>query len=76
MSIRITMACGHELKVPDTYEGTPVCAMCRERRVARVTAPPPRFSGACRGPYAATTAVTPGVVNVASAGPLTLKEAT
>lgn len=74
MSIRVTFACGHEAVVGSNADAAPSCVLCGEHRVARVTAPPPRFSGACRGPYAVTTAAQPGVVNVASAGPLVLKE--
>ncbi len=71
--VTVRFACEHELKVGDNPAATPQCS-CGEKRVTRVHAPPPRFSGACSGPYAVMKAVTPAVVNLASAGPLRLKE--
>lgn len=58
----------------ETADSPPVCPQCGERTVARTFARAPRFRGACSGPYAETVAVEPGVVNVATAGPLRLKQ--
>ena len=73
--IAVRFACGHEIKIGENGNSTPVCP-CGEKRVSSVQARPPSFSGACRGPYAVTKSVTPAVVNLASAGPLKLKEQT
>lgn len=70
--MRVRFRCGHEGHVSETAETPPTCA-CGETRVARTFAPPPRFRGACSGPYAETQALAPAMVNVASGGPLTLK---
>ncbi len=75
MSITCQMACGHSVTLGDNPSSAPVCS-CGEHRVTGVKARPPSFSGACRGPYAVTKSVTPAVVNLASAGPLKLKEQT
>jgi hypothetical protein len=50
MSVTVTMACGHVLRQDSV--AVPHCAQCDERRVARVTAPPPRFHGVVLGPCA------------------------
>ena len=71
--IRVRFACGHEGRVSETVTTTPVC-VCGETRVVRTMARAPRFTGACSGPYAEMTAVEPGMVNMATAGPLKLKE--
>ena len=55
-------------------QAVPTCP-CGERQIIGVTpSRPPRFTGTCTGPYATTTALEPGVVNVAPAGPLVCKE--
>lgn len=72
--ITLRFACGHTTTVTATATSAPLCVVCGESRVQSVQTPPPRFTGACRGPYAETTAVEPGIVNVAPAGPLRLKE--
>ena len=72
--IKIRFACGHEAPISPTATTAPLCLVCGEHRVQSVKAPPPRFTGACSGPYAATKAVEPGIVNVAPGGPLRLKE--
>lgn len=51
MSIRVRFACGHGVEV-ETGTETPVCATCGERRIARTTAPAPRFRGIAVGPCA------------------------
>ena len=71
--IPIRFACGHAASVSETATTVPVCATCGERQITRVQARPPRFTGACTGPYAVTKALDPIVVNVAPKGALTLK---
>ena len=73
MSIRVRFACGHESMVGDNAASTPVCG-CGETRIARTFARAPRFVGACSGPYATTRNIEPGVVNLAPAGSLILKQ--
>lgn len=68
--MKIRFACGHEQAVSETAEAAPLCYECGESRVTRVQARPPRFTGACSGPYAVTQAVEPGIVNLAPSGPL------
>lgn len=46
-----TMACGHRVKITDGI-AVPNCPKCQETRVARVSAPPPKFRGFVRGPCA------------------------
>lgn len=70
--IVVTFACGHVMPVAARSEWLPQCA-CGNRQVARVKARAPRFMGTCTGPYAETKALAAGTVNVAPAGPLTLK---
>lgn len=50
MAIRVRFVCGHALELTTGIE-IPVCH-CGERRVARTSAPPPRFRGMAIGPYA------------------------
>lgn len=72
--IDVRFSCGHTGQLSDTVASSPVCGTCGERQITYVKAPRlPRFVGACTGPYAEPTGVTPGVVNVAPAGPLRLK---
>ena len=73
MSIDIRFLCGHGGTAGVSQVVSPVCPACGETRIARVSAPPPKFRGACSGPYAQTAALEPGIVNVAPKGPLTLK---
>ena len=54
--IRLTFACGHRFTLDDANTA-PLCPACGERRVSRVTAPPPRFVGCCQGPTAETKAL-------------------
>lgn len=72
MSIELRFVCGHRAKIGVNPTASPVCG-CGETRVARTFARAPRFVGACSGPYAETKGLEPGVVNVATAGPLSLK---
>lgn len=47
----ITFKCGHpSIDLANDAKEAPVCPVCRERRIVRVKAPAPRFSGACKGP--------------------------
>lgn len=72
--IQIRYQCGHDGRLGDAASGSPRCH-CGETRVVYVkTSRPPRFSGSASGPYAEFKAVDPAVVNVATAGPLRLKE--
>jgi len=48
----IIFACGHRLEVTDDASTHPECPTCHETRVVRVVAPPPRFTGVARGPFA------------------------
>jgi hypothetical protein len=45
-------ACGHPLAWDPAATTVPVCAVCGERRIAQVTAPPPTFRGVATGPHA------------------------
>lgn len=47
--ITIVFACGHRLDWADE-KTQPVCPECGDRRVSRVTAPPPRFRGVGSSP--------------------------
>ena len=76
MSITIRYRCGHEGQLSDTIPGSPVCH-CGETQITYVRPQRmPRFTGSCTGPYATFTRLDPGVVDVAPAGPLRLKEQT
>lgn len=55
--MQIVFACGHTSEVAPTAT-RPTCG-CGETRRRRVLAPPPRFTGAVRGPLATTTPVAP-----------------
>lgn len=68
----IRFACGHAVTLGDNPSGAPVCD-CGETRIQAVKARAPRFTGACSGPYAEFKNLGPAVVNLAPAGPLTLK---
>lgn len=70
--ISVTFVCGHTGSVSETAQAAPTCG-CGEQQVRRVAARAPRFIGACSGPYCETRMLEPAVVNVAPAGPLTLK---
>jgi hypothetical protein len=52
--IVVTLACGCQVKVDENAAPAdrvdPVCDQHKERRVARVHAPAPRFRGASSGP--------------------------
>ena len=74
MSITVRFTCGHAASLGLTQTVDPVCPTCGESRVARTSAPPPRFRGACSGPYAQSVVLDPAVVNVAPKGPLQLKK--
>jgi len=67
MSIRVTFKCGHGQAWAEG-DATPVCATCGERQIGRVKAPAPRFSGACVGPTATTTALGPVAVSFGAKG--------
>ena len=47
--IAITFKCGHSVQLDDVADA-PVCTTCGERQIGNVTAPTPRFTGACSGP--------------------------
>lgn len=70
--IRVRFQCGHEGQIGDNVEQPPVCG-CGERTIVRTFARAPHFRGTVSGPYCETVAVDPGVVNVATSGPLTIK---
>jgi len=70
----VTFACGHTLAIGENPQAPPVCAECGERQITRTVCRPPVFRGVATGPYCMTQAMEPGVVNVATAGPLRLKE--
>ena len=70
--MKVRFRCGHDGHVSETADAAPIC-VCGERQVTRVFARPPRFRGACSGPYAETKALDPAVVNVAPGGSLPLK---
>lgn len=75
MSVQVLFTCGHGAKLGDTINASPRCVTCGCAEVARsVPSRLPRFTGTCTGPLAEFKALEPGVVNVASAGPLRLKE--
>jgi len=76
MSIRLVFKCQHSVVIGDGLTAAaPVCGVCGETQVVR-TIPTrlPSFTGTVRGPCATYTSLEPGIVNVAPAGPLTLKE--
>jgi hypothetical protein len=54
MAIRVTLACGCVVAWAEGDE-PPVCRTHDERQVARVAAPPPRFTGTVLGPQAVRT---------------------
>lgn len=51
----VTFRCGHTARFERDVTDAPVCAECGERRISRVQAPPPRITGAARGPLVETT---------------------
>lgn len=53
--ITVTFACGHRFDVSGM--DAPICPTCQERRVQRVKAPAPRFTGVCAGPSVDTKAL-------------------
>ena len=63
MSIRVRFLCGHEGTVKETDDAVPVCP-CGETRIARTFARPPRFTGACSGPYAQMRPVSPARIGL------------
>ena len=74
MAISIRFACNHESALSDSFMTSPVCH-CGERQITYVRpSRPPRFTGACTGPYATYTRLEPGVVDVAPSGPLQIKK--
>ena len=72
-AIHVTLACGHAGTVSATTDTPPACPLCSEARVQYVKARPPRFVGACTGPYAVTQALEALPVNLAPQGSLALK---
>ena len=72
--IEIRYRCGHVQQVPDTVSASPRCHCGEMQIVYAKPNRPPRFSGVAVGPYADFKAMEPAVVNVATAGPLRLKE--
>lgn len=73
MSITVRFACGHEATVGVNVDTAPICP-CGERQIVRTKARAPRFVGTCKGPFAETRFLEPGVVDVAPGGSLPLKE--
>lgn len=71
--ITVRFGCGHEGHVSETASSVPVCEQCGDKRVSRTKARPPRFVGACSGPYAESKNLSAAVVNVAPGGALNLK---
>ena len=63
MSIRLRFACGHEGTVGGDATTAPRCP-CGETRIARTFARPPRFTGACSGPYAQMRPVSPARIGL------------
>ena len=57
--ISVTFACAHRFDL-ELSDMAPECPTCGERRVSRVTAPAPRFTGWVTGP-SAEPAPLPGV---------------
>jgi hypothetical protein len=51
--ITLRFGCGHTQRWAEG-DGEPRCGQCGDTRVSRVTAPPPRITGAARGPYVVT----------------------
>jgi hypothetical protein len=51
MAFHVRFACGHGLRMETGIE-VPECPQCGETRVARVSAPPPKFRGTVLGPCA------------------------
>jgi len=76
MSIRLVFKCQHSVVIGDGLTAAaPVCVVCGETQIVRtIPTRMPSFTGTVRGPFATTTNLEPGVVNVAPAGPLMLKE--
>ena len=70
--MKIRFACGHEGQVSETATIAPICH-CGERQIVAVAARPPRFRGACSGPYAETMALDPVSVDLTTKGALRLK---
>lgn len=60
----IRFACGHLAKVSPTIQDAPVCPECGERRIARVSAPPPSIRGVCSGPIVTSVKLDPITVNL------------
>lgn len=48
--ITVRFACGHQQDVDPAEQAAPICRVCGELRVQRVTAPAPVFRGAVKGP--------------------------
>ena len=73
--ITVVFNCQHSMQLDDKATASPICGICGERTVRRVTTSrPPRFVGACTGPYAEYKGLEPGIVDVAPKGPLHLKD--
>ncbi len=54
-----SLACGCAFEVDDDATGPPTCLKHHTDRVTRVTAPPPRITGAGRGPLVETRDLPP-----------------
>lgn len=75
--ISVQFQCGHVTDVSDKAGSAPRCSMCGTTQIVRVIPKRmPRFVGTVQGPLAEYKALDPGVVNVATAGPLPIKEPT
>ena len=70
--VTVIFTCGHTAQISDKASASPRCR-CGCAQVARaIPSRLPRFTGTVTGPLAEFKALDPGVVNVASAGPLKL----
>lgn len=75
MSIKIVFGCGRSDSYSEQMQVSPSCPCGGHCHIVRVVpSRMPRFTGTCSGPYADFKALEPGVVDVTTAGPLTVKE--
>lgn len=73
--IEVRFLCDHTLAMGDKVDASPRCPVCGETKVRSVKPNRlPRFTGTVTGPMAEFKGLEPGVVNVATAGPLRLRE--
>lgn len=73
--IAVTFECGIRSEYSDQMQISPRCSHCGTTKIASVrTSRPPRFTGVASGPLCEYKPLEPGVVDVAPAGPLRIKE--